>query len=279
MPINKIQEDLDAKIASFWDTPCGTNALRAMGLSDSSPQSLSKFDDWYFSFYPYLLKHVPVPEMRNKKVLEIGLGMGSLGQRIAENGASYVGMDIAETPVRLLRARLERNNLPGEVIRGNILDSGLPDETFDHVVSIGCFHHTGNIPLAISETWRILKPGGQAHIMLYNLFSYRQWLTFPSGTFAALFRQLTGGAGGGTAANAKNRKMYDYNPDGQACPETALTSKSELRMLARGFSSCRIKAENIHEHDNAIFGFLGRKMSCRIFGALCGLDLYCTLVK
>ena len=39
--------------------------------------------------------------MRGKKVLEVGLGYGSVAQRIAENGAVYTGLDIAEGPVEM----------------------------------------------------------------------------------------------------------------------------------------------------------------------------------
>ncbi|MBK9249262.1 MAG: class I SAM-dependent methyltransferase [Ignavibacteria bacterium] len=42
------------------------------------------------------------------------------------------------------------------------------DNSFDAVYSFGVIHHTPNIQKTIEETYRILKPGGQAIISVYN---------------------------------------------------------------------------------------------------------------
>src|SRR6185295_2793660 len=111
-----------------------------------------------------------------RRVLEVGLGYGTLGQKIVEAGAIYTGLDIAAGPVRMMQHRLSLQDLPGSVQQGSVLACPFPDESFDCVVSIGCFHHTGNARRALDETWRVLRPGGQAHLMVYNQFSLRQWL-------------------------------------------------------------------------------------------------------
>ncbi len=110
---------IDAANSAYWDELCGTPLAKSLGISDASPASLKKFDDWYFDFYPYLLEEVPVAEFDGRDVLEIGLGYGSLSQRIAESGARYVGLDIAAGPVEMVRHRLRQTGLPGEVGQGN----------------------------------------------------------------------------------------------------------------------------------------------------------------
>lgn len=47
-------------------------------------------------------------------------------------------------------------------------------ETFDYVYSIGCLHHTGDVPRSIEEVHRVLVPGGRAVVMLYNRHSLRR---------------------------------------------------------------------------------------------------------
>src|SRR5690606_10080245 len=64
----------------------------------------------------------------------------------------------------------------GEARQRSFLDNGLADASVDAVVAIGCFHHTGDLQGCFNEAWRILKPGGSAHMMIYNRYSHRRWM-------------------------------------------------------------------------------------------------------
>jgi ubiquinone/menaquinone biosynthesis C-methylase UbiE len=174
------QEEINAQNAEFWNTLCGTGLAQTVGIEDGSAESLKKFDEWYMAMYPYLLDRVPVQSMKGKRVLEIGLGYGTLSQKIAAAGAIYSGLDIASGPVAMVNSRMEMSSLNGRAQQGNMLQCPFEDETFDCVVSIGCFHHTGDTQRCLDETLRVLKPGGHAYIMVYNQFSFRQWNNFPA---------------------------------------------------------------------------------------------------
>jgi len=76
MPTN--DDSIDAKNAEYWDEVCGSNLARRLGINDSSPESLKKFDDWYFDFYPYLKGHLEPARRATGKVLKIGLGYGTV---------------------------------------------------------------------------------------------------------------------------------------------------------------------------------------------------------
>ena len=97
---------VDERNKQFWNELCGTQLAKQLGVHDSSPESLKRFDDWYFDFYPYLYKHIPFADMRGKKVLDVGLGYGTVAQKLAESGADYQGLDIAEGPVAMANHRL-----------------------------------------------------------------------------------------------------------------------------------------------------------------------------
>jgi SAM-dependent methyltransferase len=43
-----------------------------------------------------------------------------------------------------------------------------PDKSFDLVYSWGVMHHTPDTPRAVREAWRVLRPGGQARVMIYH---------------------------------------------------------------------------------------------------------------
>ena len=107
---------------NFWNELCGTQLANAIGVTDSSPASLKKFDDWYFDFYPYLFDHIPFDKLKNMDVLEVGLGYGTVSQRLAECGAKYQGLDIAASPVSMANHRLKQNGIAGAAIQGSILE-------------------------------------------------------------------------------------------------------------------------------------------------------------
>ena len=140
------QDEIDAKNAAFWDELCGSQLARQLGITDNSPASLKKFDDWYFDFYPYLYDHIPFAELKGKRVLEVGLGYGTVAQKIAESGAHYHGLDIAAGPVAMAAHRCQLVGAKDAAVRqGSILEPPFDAGSFDWVVAIGCLHHTGDM--------------------------------------------------------------------------------------------------------------------------------------
>ena len=174
--VGQEQAEIDVRNAAFWDELCGTAFARSVGVTDASPQSLARFDAAYLDFYSYLDGYLP-PAGSTGRVLEIGLGYGTLGQALAERGLDYSGLDIAEGPVEMMRHRLAGLGVEdptGRVQVGSALDVPHPDGAFDFLYSIGCLHHTGDLPRAVSEVHRVLRPGGRAVVMLYNRHSFRR---------------------------------------------------------------------------------------------------------
>ena len=203
------QHQIDQANSEFWNELCGTIEAKRLGITDSSTESLAKFDAWYLGFYPYLLPSVKPERMHGKKVLEVGLGYGTLGQQIAEAGADYTGMDIAQNPVDHINYRMRLHRLPGKAIQGSALAMPFPNESFDFFVSIGCLHHTGNLQKCFDEAYRVLKPGGVAVMMVYNKYSYMRWKRAPIATFTSVMRTWFGSARPAALASAHSRADYD----------------------------------------------------------------------
>ena len=44
--------------AAFWDELCETTMAHQMGITEHTAQSLQRFDQRYFEFYPYLERHI-----------------------------------------------------------------------------------------------------------------------------------------------------------------------------------------------------------------------------
>ena len=263
MPL--LQAELDAKNVKYWSELCGSNAAKQLKINDSSSASLKKFDDWYFSIYPYLKKNYVTPEnSHGKVVLEVGLGYGTVSQYLAGNAHSLVGVDLAEEPVNFLNHRLKLIEKPQTARTMSAHQLDFQDNFFDFVVSIGCFHHTGNVKKCIDEAYRVLKPGGKLLFMCYNQYSYREYLLRPFKTFSSLLKESR-------ILNDSERYNYDHNLAGTSAPFTELFGKKKLKNLCKDFSSCRVKVENV--------GGPFRKYLLNNLGKVLGTDLYVQCIK
>jgi len=270
------QNELDGKNVSFWDELCGSALAKSIGITDASSESLQKFDDTYFGFYPYLYgylsEHTPDEQ---KRVLEIGLGYGTVGGELITRGHEYFGLDIAAGPVAMTAERARRGGLdPGNVQQGSALEIPHPDDFFDEVYSIGCLHHTGDLKQSISEVHRVLSPGGRAMIMLYNRWSYRRLVQAPAARLRSIRKE------GLRGHRERVRAMYDTNSDGDTAPHTDYISKIGVRLLFRDFSRVSSDVRNF-DHLTLFRGRFhrSREQLLNNMGRVLGLDLYIEAIK
>jgi SAM-dependent methyltransferase len=267
--VQESQQQLDASNAEFWNELCGSGLAREIGVEDASAESLARFDRAYWGLYPYLAGYLPWHA--GERVLEIGLGYGTVGQSLAERGLDYHGLDISPGPVGMMVHRLQLLGLEdagARVKQGSALAIPHPTDSFDVVVSIGCLHHTGNLAAAIAEVQRVLRRGGHAMVMLYNRHSYRRLVTMPA-------RMLREGVIHDRARRVElERATYDANVEGTAAPATVFTSAAEARRLFNGWSAVRVRRENCGGTR-----VIGRDALLPIVGRIAGLDLYITATK
>ena len=268
----EVQTEIDSANAAFWNELCGTNLAREIGVTDYSPASLERFDRAYMDMYPYLPGYLRTPEVAGRRVLEIGLGYGTVAELLARAGADYHGIDIAEGPVAMARGRLERvpGAQPEQVRQGSALDLPFPDASFDRVISIGCLHATGNLARAVTEARRVLRPGGELLIMVYNRHSARRVLLWP--VLAARHRLVAGAP----TPEEWLRYANDGTAAGEPAPYTDFVSAAELRGMLYGLRDVRIERRSI---DRIPLGRweISRLQLMRLgLDRLVGLDLYVT---
>jgi ubiquinone/menaquinone biosynthesis C-methylase UbiE len=248
------QGAIDTGNARFWDELCGSALARQLGIEDASANSLRRFDAAYLELYPYLERYLDGADLAGRSVLEVGLGYGTVSKRLAELKADVHGLDIAAGPVEMVRHRLRLMGRPADdrIVQGSALAMPFEDETFDHVYSIGCLHHTGDLPQAVSEVHRVLRPGGRAVVMLYNRHSFRLVLQ--------RLRRRT---------PEELRGAYDSNAAGEAAPHTDYVTRRQARALFGSFARVRIDARNF---DN--LPYIPRRVLLGNVDRLLGLDLY-----
>ena len=110
-------------------------------------------------------------ECQGLKVLEIGVGLGADHQQFVEAGADLFGVDLTKRAVDYTKKRFQILGLDYQLKVGDAENLDFSDEAFDVVYSWGVLHHTPDTGKAISEVYRVLKPGGDARIMIYHKWS------------------------------------------------------------------------------------------------------------
>ena len=108
-----------------------------------------------------------LPDVRDKRILDLGCGQGELSIMLTRLGAEVIGVDLGEKLVELSKEIARINEVECSFRVANITDLPFDDESFDFVVGIGILHHlpVKGLRDAVDEGHRVLKPGGQAFFL------------------------------------------------------------------------------------------------------------------
>lgn len=128
---------------------------------------------------------IPFESLKDKDVLEIGVGQGTHAQLIAPFCKSFTGIDLTEHATEMTRRRFAIFQIPGEIRRMDAEEMSFPDASFDFIWSWGVIHHSANTRRVLQEMARILRPRGKAVVMIYH----RSWWHFyVGGLLRGIFR-------------------------------------------------------------------------------------------
>lgn len=108
----------------------------------------------YEFFYDRIFAGV---DLNGKRVLDAMCGTGGSAQYLLARGARVTGLDISPSTLQ----RYTDLFPAAAAVEASILDTKLPDRSFDVVVIIGGLHHVQpHVSDALSEVHRLLEPGG-----------------------------------------------------------------------------------------------------------------------
>jgi SAM-dependent methyltransferase len=271
------ENNFDKKNATFWNELCGSQLARSLGINEISAHNLRLFDEAYFSIYPYFKGYFFKELFERKKVLEIGLGYGTLGQALADKNCDYHAIDVAKGPIEMMRYRLSEigRKWKGKIQIASALNLPYGEATFDYVYSIGCLHHIGDLDRAVSEVYRILRVGGKSVIMLYNRYSFRLLVQVPIMRFMnSVSKKISH-----RSYDEIIRGLYDTDMDGNVAPHTDFISRKEAFRLFRKFSEVSIEIRNFDNYSFHGKSILKREWFLNNLGRILGLDLYIVAVK
>jgi radical SAM superfamily enzyme YgiQ (UPF0313 family)/SAM-dependent methyltransferase len=107
-------------------------------------------------------------DLKDKDVLEIGVGYGSHAALLARHAQTFTGIDITEGAVRMTKERMRLGKLQANILQMDAETLSFPDASFDLVWTWGVIHHSADTPAVLKEISRVLRPGGKAVIMVYH---------------------------------------------------------------------------------------------------------------
>jgi len=128
-------------------------------------------------------------------VADLGAGEGTLSQLLAQRAKKVIAVDISPKMVEFGQALALSHGLGNLEFRlGEIEDVPIETKTVDLAILSQALHHAEEPSRALSEAYRILKPGGRLLILdlakhsftkAHELYSDR-WLGFPEGELAEM---------------------------------------------------------------------------------------------
>ncbi len=115
------------------------------------------------------------------RVLDVGCGLGALGEELRGQGCYVVGLDVSEEAVGHARPRLDE-----AYVCDVTADAGLPfdeSERFDLIVFGDVLEHVADPLAVLSRFKRCIRPGGHIVVSLPNVASWPIRLKLFFGSF------------------------------------------------------------------------------------------------
>ncbi|CAN5786465.1 bifunctional 3-demethylubiquinone 3-O-methyltransferase/2-octaprenyl-6-hydroxy phenol methylase [soil metagenome] len=127
-----------------------------------------QYDDlvqhWWNPQGPFALLHaiaegrarlIPRASRPGAVLFDLACGGGLLAPHVADHGYHHIGLDITLSALRQAAAH------GVQTVRADVLALPLPDHTADVVVAGEILEHVTDLPGAVAEACRILRPGGR----------------------------------------------------------------------------------------------------------------------
>ena len=172
-----LDDPLLEKIRQYWN-----DHIHDLELAKHPVGTKGFFQDlaeYRFDKLRYLPHLVDFDGYRGKRILEVGCGVGIDLFRFAKGGADVMGVDLAEQSIDLACKYFDHEGLSGDFRLGNGEELEFEDNTFDMVYAHGVIQYTANAQKMVDELHRVVKPGGEVIMMVYNR---KSWLNFLSQT-------------------------------------------------------------------------------------------------
>jgi SAM-dependent methyltransferase len=160
-------------VEKFWSSrPCN---IRHSNKEIGTLDYFEEVEDKKLKVEPHIVDFSEFNRWRDKKVLEIGCGIGTMATLFAKHGANYTGVELSEASLDLTRKRFEIYGLNGKFYLGNAeeLSEFLPQEKYDLIYSFGVIHHSPNPNRILEQAKKYMNDDTILKVMVYSKNSWK----------------------------------------------------------------------------------------------------------
>jgi ubiquinone/menaquinone biosynthesis C-methylase UbiE len=173
------QGELKEKVRQFWnEQSCDTQVARAAKFSR---EYFEEIENFRYRDQPFIHAFAQFTRARGLKVLEVGVGAGTDFIQWLRAGALASGIDLTQEAVANVTHRIQLYGLPQpqHLCVADAENLPFPSNSFDLGYSFGVLHHSPDTVKAVAELMRVVRPGGELKMMLYNrhsIYIANQWI-------------------------------------------------------------------------------------------------------
>lgn len=224
------------KIYNYWNSrPCNIkHSTKEIGTKEYFDEVENKK---YF-VEPHILTFANFAKWKNKKVLEIGCGIGTACISFLKENAIYTGIDLTDSAIELAKKRIDVYNYTADLYVMNA-EIELPKDKYDLIYSFGVIHHSINPKKIIENAYNVIKDDGEFRLMLYSKWSYKLfWMMNTYDDFEWKFD------------NDLNHKIAKYSEAQTGCPQTLTYTFDDIEELLNPyFKIVNIWKDHIFSYD------------------------------
>lgn len=222
-------------IQKFWDSqPCNINhSSKQIGTLEY----FEEVDKRRYFVEPHIIDFAQFDKWKNKKVLEIGCGIGTDAIRFARAGAKVTCIDLSKESLNICKKRFSTYGLKGSFYHGDAekISDIIPDTKYDLIYGFGSIHHSQNPNMILTQLKKYCHNETQLKFMLYAFWSWKTaWAVCQYGNFKFW--------------NAK-KIIEKYSEAQEGCPRTVTYTKNEIRDLFSDFDITSIEKTHIFAYD------------------------------
>ncbi len=163
----------------YWNKqPCNIKHSKKKFLSKEYFEEVSK--KRYF-VEKHIKDFVNFKKWKNKRVLEIGFGIGTDAIEFLKNGAIYNGIELSDKSFHITKKRIElykftnKSNLVCDEAE-KITKHFNKRDNLDLIYSFGVLHHSSSLKKCLNQIIKIMNKKTELKIMLYAKNSYKFYL-------------------------------------------------------------------------------------------------------